>query len=272
MANRIIKKKSIDERGNEKHAYEWIKDYLRLEGEKRFGEIKQYLAEHDIRYASDKGLDLALKSLMYNDSIGKRNAQDRFSPYPVYYIKKNVLNRVNAVAQLFQHNVNLEANYFPKLPKQNLESDDKYLVRNLIHTYGIYVLFVMMKSWRFTSDKNSDSDNFDIRLTWQRKTIPNGYESFCLEDGITKLVEPGSTVANIEESYQINVDKKKWNKLSEIEELLKKMYPNHMEFFEKLLAKSIEEQTTHKQLMKIPKQRVKKNHTVKKNTKNSKKI
>jgi len=265
-------KKSLDEYGNEKHAYEWIKDYLRLEGEKRFGEIKRYLADHRIEYASDKGLDLALKSLIESGDIGKHRVFGE--SYPVYYIRKKRLNHITSVAEQFRHEVLLETNNFIKLPHQDPESDEEYLIRNLIHTYGIYNLFVQMKSWRFTSVKKSHSENFYIRHIWQNNTLPIGNESFFLEEGITELVgrgfnddEPNYSV------YKIYANKKKWNKLLELEELFKKMYPHHIEFFEKLLAKPLEETKTLKELINMTKtQAARKNRIIRKNTKNLKKI
>jgi len=266
VANRIIIKKSLDERGNEKHAYEWIKDYLRLEGEKRFGEIKQYLADHGIKYASDKGLDLALKSLIESQQIGKRKAENPFLSYPVYYIRKKYSNHISILAQQFNHELNVQTSNFMKLPRQARESEEVYLVRNLIHTYGVYLLFVLIKGWKLTSNKKSHSENREILSMWTRNTIPIGNESFFLEDGITELVDPGfGRKYELDESiYKLYANKKKWSKLLEIEELLKKMYPDLVTFLEKSLAKpTVEKPTTLKQAMKIARQEERKNRIIK---------
>jgi uncharacterized membrane protein len=263
VANRIVVKKSLDERGNEKHAYEWIKDYLRLEGEKRFGEIKQYLADHGIRYASDKGLDLALKSLIESEEIGKHRSLA--SSYPVYYIRKKESNRISILAQRFQHEMNVQTNFI-KLPRQTRESEEEYFIRNLIHTYGIYTLFVLIKGWKLTSNKKSHSENHEILNVWQNHTLPIGNESFFLENGITELVEPGFGYAYepVDSVYKLYANKKKWNKLLEIEELFKKMYPNHVKFFEEsLVHPTVEEPKTLKKLIKMARRETKKNHIIK---------
>jgi len=263
VANRIILKKSRDERGNEKTSYEWIKDYLRLNGEKRFGEIKQYLADHGIRYANDKGLDLALKSLMEQGDIGKHKAPTNsfLHSYPVYYLKKTKLNYISAIAQQFDDKLFRSTNGPIKLPKQNKESDEKYLIRNLIHAYGIYVLFVFIKGWKLTSDKNTRSLNSEIISTWLKYTLTSGLIGFFLEEGITELVgSKGDDAVDIEDSYKLYANKKKWSKLLELEKLFQKTYPDHFEFFEKLFNNPLEQPTTIKELNKIIMKNTKKNN------------
>lgn len=261
MANRIRTKKSLDKHGNEKDAYEWIKDYLRLKGEKRFSEIRQFLKEHGIRYASDKGLDLALKSLMEQNVIGKRKVSTNpfLRPHPVYYLKMKKLDVVTAIAQQFDDEVLRGSAYLIKLSKQNKESDEEYLIRNLIHAYGFYVLYVLIKGWKYTSDKNTHSLNSEIFSTWLKYTQTSGLHGFLLEEGITELVGArGYEAVSTEDSYKLYTNRKKWIKLLELENLLQRMYPAHFEYFDELLNKPLEKPVTLKEIIKISKANAKK--------------
>lgn len=251
MANRKFIKKSLDERGNEKFANEWIKDYLRLEGEKRFGEIKQYLADHKIQYGSDKGLDFALKSLIKNGDIGKHVVPS--NPHPTYYIKKKGLNSVVSIAQEFERSIPWELSKFVKLSRQDSESEEEYFIKNLIHIYGFYNLYVQLQSWKFTSKNKSHTENSEIRKMWFKYTLPLGRESYLLEEGITELV--GLRFYNTTDEFNASVSRiyeneKKQHKLIELEELLKKMYPLEIKFFDELMKKSPDEAKKTKEWIK----------------------
>lgn len=273
MANRIIMKKSPDEYGNEKHAHEWIKDYLSLEGEKRFGEIKQYLSDHGIRYANDKGFDLALKSLIKSGDIGKHRIAGK--PFPVYYLKKKWLNRIASIAQEFRRAVVWDISKHLGVSSENSESDEKYLIKNLIHIYGLYNLYVQIKSWSFTSNKKSHSENYDIRRTWLRHTLPLGSESYLLEEGIKDLVDLRfySTTAEYNESIsRLYANEKKWKKLLELEKLLKKMYPDEIEFFDSIMTRSPDEaKKTKEWIREVQRHEAWKKRIIRKNAKNPKK-
>ena len=272
MANRIVMKTSSDSFGHEKSAYQWIKEYL-LGHEKRFGEIKQFLAGQGIRYADDKGLDLALKSLIKTGEIGKHRVAG--NSYPLYYIKKRGLNSIAAIAQEFQSGVFHEITKFPYLQREDQESDEKYLLRSLIHTYGIYDLYVQMKSWQFTSNKKPHAENTDIRRTWFRYTLPMGRGSSLLEDGIrdlTGLRFYGTTEEFNESVSKIYENEKKQRKLIELENLLKEMYPDEMKFFEEIMAKSPDEAKKTKEWISVVlRHEAWKKRTIRKNIKNPKK-
>lgn len=272
MANRIVVKKSIDDQGNEKHAYEWIIDFLKT-GKKQFGEIKKFLAENDIQYASDKGLDLALKSLIRQEKIGKRT---RLRQYPVYFLKKKAHNSTIQIAQEFRIGVFHNFRRFPGIDHLYQELTDEDVLNNMIYFFGLYQLYIQMKSWNFTSKTKPHSENSESRGLWLRNTSPIGIESLLLEEGIRDLT--GLRFHNTTEEFfectsKIYENKKKSDKLNELTEKLKKMFPEEIQFFDQILeeaperskqtSKSIREMHAHEAWIK---------RLERKNKKKSKKI
>lgn len=226
MVNRINLKKGIDEEGNEKYASELIKKYLRLEGEKQFGEIKKYLIEREVKFYDDKGFDKTLKSLMKKDEIGKHKVYGK--TYPQYHIKTKGLDRIIAIAQEFQHKIIWEIDeMYPK--HKNYGTDKKKLVKDLIYVYGLYNLYVQIKSWEFTDEQKSHKENSDIRNAWLRNTLPLGNESRIFEEGIRELISS-------KDSSKIYEDREKQKKVLELEQSLKRSHSSAM----KLLNKEFE--------------------------------
>jgi len=273
MANRIILKKIVHEDGREETAHDLICSLLRRESNKSFGEIKQFLEKSGVAYANNKGLDLALKSLISKGDIGKHKIVEK--SHPTYYIKKKGLNYIASVAQEFQRGVVSEISKWLGLPREDSESAELYLIKNLIHIYGLYNLYVQIKSWRFTSNKKSHGENFDIRRTWLRYTLPLGSESHLLEEGIKDLAGlrfHGTTAEFNESVARIYANEKKWKKFLELEELLKKMYPDEIEFFEKIFTKSPDEATrTREWIRGVQRREAWKKRLIRKSEKESKK-
>ncbi len=238
VANRIVIKKTRNEYGEEKNSHELIKECLGS-GEKMFGEIKRFLADNNIKYYDDKGFNDALRSLLTRDEVGKHRVPGK--SFPVYFLKNKGVNQISAISQEFRRGLIHKISQFP-FPKQEVsESDEYYLIRKLIHIYGIYNLYIQIKSWTFTSNDKSHTRNFDSRSEWFRNTLPMGNESMLLENGIrdlTKLRFYNTTEEFHESVSKIYQNKKKILKLNELEENLQKMFPEAISFFDELLNKS----------------------------------
>jgi hypothetical protein len=236
MANRIVVKKIVDDYGRETSSYQLINDCL-ISGQKRFGEIKRFLADKGIKYYDDKGLALALKSLIKRGEIRKNTIK----PFPTYYLRNNVLNQISATSQEFRREIIHKISQFPYPEQEVSESNEHYLLRQLIHLFGIYNLYVQIKSWQFTSNNKSHEANYDARSEWFRNTFPLGNESFLLENGIRDLTYPRfyTTAEKFNESVsKIYQNKKKLAKLNELEKNLKKMFPDQIMFFDQILNES----------------------------------
>lgn len=250
-----------------------IIDFLRSSGESTFGEVNKELINKGVPYAKRNGLDLALKSLMKKDRINKK--QKSKNNYPVYYLKKTELDNLILEAQEFQRGVIWKISEFPKLPLGDSESNEEYLIKNLIHMYGLYNLYVQMKSWKDTSKHKSHSENFDIRSTFLKHTLPMGKESYLLEEGIRDLCDLNfyNNSKEFDESIsEIYQNSKKQKKLIELEELLKKKYPDETKFLERIMKKSPDESKKTKEwIREVQDHNAWKKRISRKNLKNPKK-
>lgn len=229
-------KKIVDDYGRETSSYQLIKDCL-ISGEKRFGEIKRFLADNKIKYYDDKGLDLALKSLIKRGEIRKH----KITSFPTYYLMNKDLNQISAISKEFRRGIIHKIVQFPYPEQEVSESNEHYLIQQLIHLFGICHLYVQIKSWQFTSNTKSYEENHALRSEWFRNTFPIGNESFLLENGIKDLTYPRfyTPIEKFDESVsKIYQNKKKLAKLNELEENLKKMFPDQMAFFDEILNES----------------------------------
>lgn len=217
--------------------HEAIVDYLRSYGKKSFSEIKKYLKDKGIPYATDYGLVLGLTSLIRKDRIGKTPGKK-----PVYYLKNTETDNIILQAQEFKRLIFHKASTFPTISKHKNESVERYFLRNIIHQYGIYTLFVEMQSWNYTSNKKDHSYNHNMRGMWLRNVLPLGIESKFFEDGIKDLcnLQFHNSTTFDESISKIYASQKKWKKFKELEKTFKKKYPKEFSFFDEILKKSPE--------------------------------
>ena len=238
MANRIFKKTVTDEFGTKTTPPENIRRYLLQEGEKQFGEIKNFLEQIGIPYSNNKGLDLTLKRMVKDGLVGKHKTLGK---YPTYHYKKKKMDDISSIATEFRSIIFRDARNFPNMPPMKGMPTKRHLLKTLIHFYGLYVLYTQIQSWKFTSKEKTNKENFEMRNSWLGIVRPIPSESKLFEDGITMLAdlryysnenEFNETISKI---YQ---NKKKWTKLLEIQKILKEMFPEEIEFFEERMTSS----------------------------------
>ena len=227
-------KSIIDDRGKEKTAYDLIREFLRSEGDKTFGDVKSYLAKNSIQYANNMGLDLALKSLIKNGKIGKHKLGKSF---PTYYYKQEKINKLATQADEFRR---MALDEIIKIAGNNFSSNEEQFVKNFIQIIGLYNMYTQIQSWKFTSKKKSHEENHEIRSIWLRNTLPLGIESMLFEDGITEIAGLkfyNNTKEFDETISEIYKNPKKQNQLKKIEQYLKQEYPEQIKFFEEIMIK-----------------------------------
>jgi hypothetical protein len=238
----MVVKKTVDEYGRVKYADDLVIEFLRSEGEKTFGEIRQYLENKGIKYYDNTGLYLTLTRQREKGIIDKRMVQG--NSYPTWYIISKGLTDMHFLSQSFRFAVHNHISKFPPLLRQDHESDQEYFIRALIHIIGFYNLYVQIQSWKFTSNKKSRIENFENRSKWLQNTLPNGIESTLFEKTLLALagipfyhhIHEYKNVDEFKKSKtEIYEDEKKQKKLREIENFLRKNYHNEMKFFEKLM-------------------------------------
>jgi len=236
MANLKIRKSTKGEFGEETTSVDHIRRYLQQEGEKQFGEINRFLESIGIEYSDNKGLALTLKNMLNKGLIGKH--KKIWKSYPTYYYKKKRADEISMIASQFNGRVFREVFSFPNVPPLKGESKEKHFLRTLIHYYGLYVLYTQIKSWKFTAKEKSHKENFHDRSSWLSNVRPIPRESSLFEDGITEIT--GLLYYNNEKEFRASVSKiyqndKKWEKFLEIENVLTKMYPRDIKYFDKIL-------------------------------------
>src|SRR5256885_10467953 len=145
MPNRIMQKVIKDEFGRLKTSHDIIRSLLRTENEKTFGEIRKFLKEKGIPYSNNKGLDLALKSMIKRGEIGKHEVAGK--SHPTYFYKSKELDYIATLGDEFKRGVIHGISKFPIPERIDTESEEEYFVTKLIHIYGFYMLYTQILSW-----------------------------------------------------------------------------------------------------------------------------
>jgi hypothetical protein len=228
MPNRIFSKTGSFY-GNEVSSRELVLHYLK-KGEMTFGEIKRNLAGNGVKYADNKGLALLLNGMQKRREIRKHKVPGK--TYPVYYMTSKMLNTTAEVAREFNHEVFFKIENFPYLPKEDYESPEEYVLRRLVNLYGLYMLYVVMKSWKYTSEDKSQDKNIKNRAEWFRHTLPMKKDSYLFEETVTLLAGIESFSEDV---ALICFSKKKSAKLADLEKTLGMMYPGQVKFFDNIM-------------------------------------
>lgn len=229
MANNIIQK-TYSENGKTKTANELIRDLLRREGGKTFGQIKSYLSNKQIRYHDNKGLALALSSMQKRNQIEKHLQK----PYPLYYYVETGIDSIEYLGDEFSRLIPGFLNKYPNLHTHSKSSVSDF-VSKLTNLFGIYTFFVLIHSWKLTDSSYSHTRNSQRRSTWLQNTLVFPYGSSLLDEGIIKLLGLADHDEQIARIYE---SKKKKTKLMEIEKILKKQHPDEISFFSSILQQA----------------------------------
>lgn len=243
------RKLAPDEFGRKKNAKEWIVTLLRRKGRMRLKEIREALAENGIVYANNKGLLLALESLIESERIEKEQAK----PYPYYRLSDHELTNIEWIAEAFRDGVsNPIVNDYANRPVPKDERSKESMIHDAIQVYGAYMLYVHIQSFKIIDPKKSFLENRDLRHTWIFSTIPFGHEPLWFEKIVARI---SGIPVHISVDEQGNPDMqglkdfpdmllltqesdRKMKGLAEIEEILKSRYPDYYGLFNKAWQKA----------------------------------
>jgi hypothetical protein len=233
MPNRIYRKIARLEDGKERTSRQIISKFLIKNNERTLGEIKKDLAEHSIAYRDNRGLLNILESMIKSGEIGKHKIPGK--SYNTYYYKKQDLSETSYIGDEFSRAIPSWLYNYPQIPEHRSESDEMYFVRRLVRIFGIYALFVLIQSWKCTKSSKSHSENYDIRKSWLRETLPFPSGTNLLDETMNDLIHAGSHELRIAKPY---ANQEKMQKLLDLEKTLLKKYPQETKLFLDCLDKA----------------------------------
>ena len=158
MANKIVKE---SESGS---ANKLMKKFLALNPDSEAGSIRNYLAQHGITYAKNRGFYMRLVSLCRNRVIEKR--KPKYSRYPFYRLSTNESNRPWFLGFLLKHKLEQQISYF-----QN-DHDEKEFLKFVSILIGVYTMYVELSSWHVSSSKRSSKARLQARSEFLDGALP----------------------------------------------------------------------------------------------------
>ena len=169
--------------------------------------IENYLIkEYGTEYFDHKGLDHILKKLEKKELI-KKNPKMHRRPFPTYEMTLEGSKDIRIKSNVFSSDCN------KILGIQNFHSwlPDSKKLEELVKIVGVYTVFTHLKGKKLSLTKTTKTEQREIEMSWLANSLPMNNVSFFIKQCFFPFLRDNES---------------KKQKISELEEELKDIFPN----------------------------------------------